>query len=503
MKRADTPHPSRQKNEQIRKNIKFFLLSSEMRSITDIYSRIIEPLYEFPGRVRIISEIPGDSTQKVYSAAHAHCFGLKWITKGLVGHALLLSESGEQEICVNIRKMIAINNAPGSVKIKEMNDEERHIEQKMAIERPYAMSMYSLGDNFNKFIEPASDSNVYGLLSKNNLTLAQHSRHTTNSNDAGTQSNIQYYFQETYAEDIAKIYRAVAIGDGDEVNLDFDVKYLICKEVGTKRAPATIKDNAPGHISMVITIMADGPSPSPFLILGGILIVPKYLRILIEQAGVKIVANETQQKMKDVTRIFARFLRDRDAHTSRYDLEAVTFLAEERISLLTFSSAITTLFSLLIELQLVNSEDVSESYFVVDDFAAPSRSEGRKTSRKTVSARNLTTELCLDEIKRKRSPQEVQNGNKIRRLNSAESRSQKRFSKQLQKEKIMTLIQLNEKILAMKAVRNAMKQNQVNLQRIGAITHFFQLKKKNNTLWRQAKKMQQFCGRKFHFEINF
>ncbi|KAA6400122.1 MAG: hypothetical protein EZS28_004357, partial [Streblomastix strix] len=94
MKRADTPHPGRQKDEQIRKNIKFFLLSSEMRSVTDTYSRIIETLYEFPGRVRIISEVLGVSTQQVYSAARAHCFGLKWITKGQVGHALLLSESG-------------------------------------------------------------------------------------------------------------------------------------------------------------------------------------------------------------------------------------------------------------------------------------------------------------------------------------------------------------------------------------------------------------------------
>ncbi|KAA6313774.1 MAG: hypothetical protein EZS28_055698, partial [Streblomastix strix] len=193
-----TPHPGRQKDEQIRKNIKFFLLSSEMRSVTDTYSRIIETLYEFSGRVRIISEVLGVSTQQVYSAARAYCFGLKWITKGQVGHALLLSESGEQEICVYIRKMMAINNAPGSDKIREMIDEQRHIEQKMAIERAYAMGMYSLGDNFDKFIEPASDSYVYGLLSKNNLTLAQPSRLTTDRSDAGTQSNIQYYFKETY-----------------------------------------------------------------------------------------------------------------------------------------------------------------------------------------------------------------------------------------------------------------------------------------------------------------
>ncbi|KAA6371151.1 MAG: hypothetical protein EZS28_033321 [Streblomastix strix] len=104
MKRADTPHPGRQKDEQIRKKIKFFLLSSEMGLVTDIYSRIIETLYEFPEGVRIISEKLGVSTQQVYSAARTHCFGLKWITNGQVGHGLLLSESGEQEICVIFAK---------------------------------------------------------------------------------------------------------------------------------------------------------------------------------------------------------------------------------------------------------------------------------------------------------------------------------------------------------------------------------------------------------------
>ncbi|KAA6395597.1 MAG: hypothetical protein EZS28_008876, partial [Streblomastix strix] len=82
MKRADTPHPGRQKDVQIRKNIRFFLLSAEMRPVTDISTRIVETLYEFPGRVRIISEVLGVSTQQIYSAARAHCLGLKWITKG-------------------------------------------------------------------------------------------------------------------------------------------------------------------------------------------------------------------------------------------------------------------------------------------------------------------------------------------------------------------------------------------------------------------------------------
>ncbi|KAA6327334.1 MAG: hypothetical protein EZS28_053829, partial [Streblomastix strix] len=248
----------------------------------------------------IISEVLGVSTQQVYSAARAHCFGLKWITKGQVGHALLLSESGEQEICVNIHKMMAVNNAPGSDKIREMIEEQRHIEQKMAIVRAYAMGMYSLGDNLDKFIEPASDSYVYGLLSKNNLTLAQPSRLTTDRSDAGTQSNIQYYFKEIYTEDIAKIYRAVAIGNGDEVNLDFDIECLVCKDVDAKRAPATTKENVPGHISIVITIMADDPSPPPFFILGGILNVPKYLQVLIEQTGVGIVATGSGLMTKDV-----------------------------------------------------------------------------------------------------------------------------------------------------------------------------------------------------------
>ncbi|KAA6404376.1 MAG: hypothetical protein EZS28_000087, partial [Streblomastix strix] len=465
----------------------------------------------------IISEVLGVSTQQVYSAARAHCFGLKWITKGQVGHALLLSESGEQEICINIRKMMAINNAPGSDKIREMIDEQRHIEQKMAIERAYAMGMYSLGDNFDKFIEPASDSYVYGLLSTNNLTLAQPSRLTTDRSDAGTQSNIQYYFKETYTEDIAKIYRAIAIGN--EVNLDFDIECLVCKEVGAKRAPATTKENAPGHISIVITIMADGPSPPPFFILGGILNVPKYLQVLIEQTGVGIVANGSRWMTKDVMRIFARFLRDwvrkmrklghfkkneqilffMDAYTSRDDLEAVITLAWQRITLLTLPAAITHIIqhvdrvisrefrrcfrkllrrfaeharneiiggklSTATKKELIvqaaydacqqscvatnrwtafystglwprSSQKACQSRYVIDDSAAPRHQEGRKTSRKTASARNLTKELCPDKIKRKRSPQEVQNGNKIRRLNSEESRSQERVSKQLQEEK--------------------------------------------------------------------
>ncbi|KAA6401322.1 MAG: hypothetical protein EZS28_003146, partial [Streblomastix strix] len=66
----------------------------------------------------------------------------------------------------------------------------------------------------------------------------------------------------------------------------------------------------PGHISIVITIMADDPSPPPFFILGGILNVPKYLQVLIEQTGVGIVANGSGLMTKDVMRIFARFLRD-------------------------------------------------------------------------------------------------------------------------------------------------------------------------------------------------
>ncbi|KAA6382648.1 MAG: hypothetical protein EZS28_021827 [Streblomastix strix] len=237
MKRADTPHPVRQKDQQIRKNIKFFLRSSEMISVIDIYFCIIETLYQFPGRI---------------------------------GHVLLLSESGEQEICVNIRKMMAINNAPGSDKIRVIIDEQGHIEQKMAIERAYAMGI----------------------------------------SDSGTQSNIQNYFKEIYTEDIAKIYRAIAIGNDEEVNLGFDIECLVCKEVRTKCAPATSKENAPGHISTVITIMADGPSPPPFFILGGILNVPKYLQVLIDQTEVGIIANGSGWMIKDNMRIFARFLRD-------------------------------------------------------------------------------------------------------------------------------------------------------------------------------------------------
>ncbi|KAA6381173.1 MAG: hypothetical protein EZS28_023301 [Streblomastix strix] len=170
------------------------------------------------------------------------------------------------------------------------------------------MGMYSLGDNFDKFIEPTSDSYVYGLLSKNNLTLEQHSRLTTDRSDASTQSNIQYFFKETYTEDIAKIYRAIVIENGDEDNLDFDNKCLVCKEIGAKRAPATTKQNALGHISIVITIMAIGPSPPPFFILGGILNVPKYHQVLIEQKGVGILVNGLGWMTKDVMRIFARFL---------------------------------------------------------------------------------------------------------------------------------------------------------------------------------------------------
>ncbi|KAA6364577.1 MAG: hypothetical protein EZS28_039895, partial [Streblomastix strix] len=82
-----------------------------------------------------------------------------------------------------------------------------------------------------------------------------------------------------------------------------------CKEVCAKRAPAITKENAPGHISIVISIMADGPSPPPFYILGGILNVPKYLQILIEQTGVGIVANGSERMTKDFMRIFARFFK--------------------------------------------------------------------------------------------------------------------------------------------------------------------------------------------------
>ncbi|KAA6401323.1 MAG: hypothetical protein EZS28_003147 [Streblomastix strix] len=179
-----------------------------------------------------------------------------------------------------------------------------------------------------------------------------------------------------------------------------------------------------------------------------------------------------------------------DAHTSRDDLEAVTTLAEERITLLTFPSAITHIIQLVdrviarefrrcfrkLLLRLAqrarneifngklstatmrelivqaaydtcqqscvatnrwiaffstglwprSSQKACQSRYVIDDSAASCHSEGRKTSRKTASARNLTKELCPDKIRRKRSPQEVQNGNKIRRLNSAESRCQER-----------------------------------------------------------------------------
>ncbi|KAA6362687.1 MAG: hypothetical protein EZS28_041786, partial [Streblomastix strix] len=118
----------------------------------------------------------------------------------------------------------------------------------MEIERAYAMGMYSFGDNFDKFIELATDSYVYGLLSKNDLTLAQPSRHTTDRSDAGTQSSILYYFKETHTEDVAKIYRAIAIDNGDEDSLDFDIDCLVCKEVVAKLAPTTTKVNAPGHI---------------------------------------------------------------------------------------------------------------------------------------------------------------------------------------------------------------------------------------------------------------
>ncbi|KAA6364578.1 MAG: hypothetical protein EZS28_039896 [Streblomastix strix] len=162
-----------------------------------------------------------------------------------------------------------------------------------------------------------------------------------------------------------------------------------------------------------------------------------------------------------------------DAHTSRDDLEAVTTLAQERITLLTFPSAITHIIrpvdrviarefrrcfrklfhrlaerarneiiggklSTAIKRELIvqAAYDAScQSRYVIDDSAAPRHPEGRKTSRKTASARNLTKELCPDKIKRKQNPQEDQNRNKIRRLNSAESHSYERVSKQLQEEK--------------------------------------------------------------------
>ncbi|KAA6391654.1 MAG: hypothetical protein EZS28_012819 [Streblomastix strix] len=409
-----------------------------MRSITDIYSRIIEPLYEFPERVRIISDILGDSSQEVYSAARAHCFGLKWIIKGQVGHALLLSESGEQEICVNIRKMMAISNLPGSDKISEMIDEQRLIEQKMAIQRAYAMEMYSLGDNFDKFIEQASDSYIYGLLSKNNLTSAQPSQHSTDRCDV---------------EDIDKIYLAIAIGNDDEFNLDFDSECPVFKEVGAKCVPATTNENAPGRISMVITIMADGPSPSPFLIFGGIRIILKYLQVLIEQAGVKIVANGPRWKMKDpVDRVtahkFRRYFRKllrRLAERARNEIIGGKLSIAARRELIVqaaYDACQQSCVATNRQAAFFSTGLLSRSFqkafqliYIVDDFAAPRRPEGRKTSRKTASARNLTKDLYPDKIKRKRSCQEVQNGNKIRRLNSAESRSQKRVSKQLQEEK--------------------------------------------------------------------
>ncbi|KAA6389867.1 MAG: hypothetical protein EZS28_014607 [Streblomastix strix] len=448
--------------------------------IITIYSRVIETLYEFPGRVRIISEDLGISTQQVYSTARAHCFGLKWIIKSQVGHALLLSESGEQEICINIRKIMAINNASGSYKIRGMIDEYRYIKQKLLLNEHMPW--------------PASDSYVQGLLLKNNLTLAQPSRLTTDRNDE-------------------------VIRNDDEVNLDFDIGCLVCKEVGAKRTPATTKENASGQISTVITIMTDGPSPSQFFILGSTPNVPKYLQVLIEYTGVGTIANRSGWMIKDVMRIFARILRDwvrkmrklrhfkkneqilffMRSYTSRDDLDAVTTLAEERITLITFPEAIAHIIlpvdriiarefrkcfrkllhrfaerarneiiscklSTAIKRELIvqaafdayqqsivatsrwteffstslwprSSLIACQSRFVIDDSAAPRHPEGRKTSRKTASARSLTKELCPDKIKRKRSPQEVQNGSKIRRLNSAEQRSQECVSKQLQEEK--------------------------------------------------------------------
>ncbi|KAA6403910.1 MAG: hypothetical protein EZS28_000566 [Streblomastix strix] len=116
----------------------------------------------------------------------------------------------------------------------------------MDIERAYSIGTYSLGDNFDKFIDPSSDSYVYGLFSKNNLTLAQPSRLTTDRSDAGTQSNIQYYFKETFTDNIVKIFRAIAIGNGCVVNLDFDIECLVYKKIVAKLAPASIREKAPG-----------------------------------------------------------------------------------------------------------------------------------------------------------------------------------------------------------------------------------------------------------------
>jgi hypothetical protein len=217
-------------------------------------------------------------------------------------------------------------------------------------------------DRINQLKRIPSIQYVSEFLKTHGISLCLPSLVTAARQEAATASNIIHWFDTVFTPTIAsEISNPICFFNADEINIDFDMKTKVCKVKGDKRAPAALEETNPGHVSLMLTISANGEAPPPFFILGSLKTVPDEISSEFPPRVATFSTSPSGWQTQDTFRTWSsyfvlwvqeqrrigrfaptqRLLLFVDAHSSRQCPDALQLFSSNGVTVMTFPSQIT------------------------------------------------------------------------------------------------------------------------------------------------------------------
>ncbi|KAA6396766.1 MAG: hypothetical protein EZS28_007710, partial [Streblomastix strix] len=164
---------------------------------------------------------------------------------------------------------------------------------------------------------------------------------------AGTASNIKYWFTDPFAQEVVERLAEFFFINSVEINIDADMGCRVAKPKSSSRAPAETDAGSPHHITLMLTITPSGQNPPPFIIIGGLAKVSETLQHFMDDGLayfdlclVPCRLDQCEKKKKGLD-LSQRALLVLDGHSTRLDEVAADILTKNNCTIITFPGAVT------------------------------------------------------------------------------------------------------------------------------------------------------------------
>ncbi|KAA6367671.1 MAG: hypothetical protein EZS28_036802 [Streblomastix strix] len=241
-----------------------------MRSITSKDDKTVEAMFEFQHHPTSVSMALGMTTTEVQSASRCYCREPDRSQGEGFRQPSLLSLNGDKRVAEEIKLLISINQSPGMEQVADLIEQRRRSEVMSTIEIAIILELLGQVEQQDVPVELPSPQYVSALLHKYQLNAGKSTALAHARSLAAVRSNFKNWLVKLFTVKLILGLKTKQFHNGDEISLEIDISCIVAKNIGSSRAPSEQLEVNPGHISLMLTISPECPSPKPFIIVSGL-----------------------------------------------------------------------------------------------------------------------------------------------------------------------------------------------------------------------------------------